>query len=231
MIEARPFGVVYLHYNPVSEKGYVGQTMQGMEKRWKLHLKCARSKKTPASRGLVAKAIRKYGADTFEHQVLSMARSQSELDNLEKIWIILLQTKVPNGYNLTDGGDSGTAGHVVTPEVRAVLSAKGKANWADPVYRAEHTEINSRLRKGKSQTDEVIAKRVAKMLGRKASSEEIAKRVAKTTGMKRTQEFRDACAARMTGIKRSDETRLRMSLAQKARQERGRTNGEKTESI
>jgi len=219
------FGEVYVHTCRPNGKSYVGQTTQGVSSRWKLHLRCARSPKTPAYGNLFSKALRKHGADVFDSQTLSLAYSQAELDNLEKIWIILLQTKVPNGYNLTDGGDSGTAGHTVSPEVRAILSAKEKALWNDPIYRAQHVEINNRLRKGKPQSAETIEKRASAIRGRKQSPEEIAKRVAKTTGMKRTQEFREQCATRMQGTTRSAETRLKMSLAHKARQERGRTNG------
>ena len=221
MIESTPFqGEIYIHWCPASEKGYVGQTTQGYVKRWGLHLRGARSPKTPAYRGVFAKAIRKYGFDAFEHQVLATASSQLELDGLERLWIWALQTKVPNGYNLTTGGDSGTAGHVVTPEVRAVLSAKGKALWADPVYRAQHIEINHRLRAGKPQSVETIAKRVAKMIGRKQYPEQVEHRAVKLRGKKRTEEFRAACGARMTGKKLSAETRLRMSIAQTARQSR-----------
>src|SRR5258708_36695724 len=104
-----------------------------MASRWDLHLRCSRSPHTPAYRTLFSKAIRKHGAEVFEHQVLSRACSQSELDNLEKIWIILLQTKAPNGYNLSDGGYA-AAGHVVTPEVRARLSAARTAQWQNPEF-------------------------------------------------------------------------------------------------
>jgi group I intron endonuclease len=181
------FGEVYVSTCLRNDKSYVGQTTQGVSKRWALHQRCARSPRTPAYKTVFSKAIRKYGADVFEHQILSVAGSQAELDNLEKIWIILLQTKVPNGYNLADGGNA-AAGHIVTPEVRARLSAKQIANWANPEYRAAHSGARAyHFRRAPSA--ETIAKRVAKMIGRKASAEEIAKRVAKTTGMKRSPEI------------------------------------------
>jgi group I intron endonuclease len=219
MALAPHFGEIYVHTCMANEKSYVGQTTASMAKRWRLHVRCAQSPRTPAYCGLIARAIRKYGADAFEHQVLSVARSQAELDNLEKIWIILLQTKAPNGYNLADGGYA-AAGHVVSPEVRALLSVKQTANWADPEYRAAHT--------GYRRTDESRAQMSQSASSRKVSTqtpEGIEKRAAKLRGTKRTSEFCAAQAARMTGIKLSEGTRLRMSLAQKARQERGRTNG------
>ena len=175
------FGEVYFHFCPTSQKGYVGQTTAGMEKRWKLHQRCARSVKTPAHEGLIARAIRKYGADSFEHQVLSVARSQAQLDNLEKVWIILLGAKAPGGYNLADGGYA-AAGHIVSPEVRARLSAKQKENWKNPILRAKYSSGNL----GVKQTPDRIETRIAALRGKKQSAETIAKRVAKTTGMTRT---------------------------------------------
>lgn len=222
MLESRPFhGEIYLHWNSVSEKGYVGQTTQGTDHRWKLHLRCARSAKTPAYRTLFSKAIRKYGADAFDHQVLATAQNQSELDGLERLWIWALQTKVPHGYNLTDGGDSGTAGHIVAPETRTRLSEMAKAQWQNSEYRHKHhAGMIATKRIGRKDSQETIEKRAAAIRGKKQSPEAIANRVAVLRGQKRSQAFCDACANRMRGRKLSAETRLKMSLAQKARQEK-----------
>jgi group I intron endonuclease len=113
---ARSFtGEIYLHWNPITDKGYVGQTSGTMLERWRGHIKERRNR-------AFSNAIRKYGPDAFEHQVLSVADSQSQLDNLERIWIILLQTKAPNGYNLTAGGEAGTLGYKHTPEALEKIS-------------------------------------------------------------------------------------------------------------
>jgi group I intron endonuclease len=207
------FGEVYFHFCPASGKGYVGQTTVGMEERWRLHLRSARSALTPGYRTLICRAIRKYGSDGFEHQVLSHACSQTELDNLEKVWIILLQTKAPTGYNLAAGGYA-AAGHVVSPEVRAHLSAAAKVQWATPGFREKYAAS----RAGLGGSPQAVAAMAAANRGKKQSAETIAKRIKKTTGKKRTQEFRDTCAARMFGKTPSEETRHKMSLAQLARQ-------------
>jgi len=220
MLEARPFcGEVYLHWNIVSEKGYVGQTTKGTDKRWKLHLRCARSPRTNAYRSVFSKAIRKYGAGAFDHQIISIARSQAELDNLEKIWIILLQSKVPNGYNLSDGGHA-AAGHVVSPEVRARLSESAKNQWKSPEFRAHYSSIRQGMKRPQSAIDATAAAH----RGKHQSAETIAKRVAKTTGLKRSTEFREQCAARMTGKRLSEETRRKMSASHRERQSRKEVN-------
>ena len=75
---------IYVHTCMLNGKSYVGQTTQGMGVRWRLHQRGARSQKTPAYRNLISKAIRKYGAASFQSQVLSVAKSQAELDNLAR---------------------------------------------------------------------------------------------------------------------------------------------------
>jgi group I intron endonuclease len=215
MPQVSPFGEVYVHTCLVNDKTYVGQTTAGVSKRWGLHLRCARSPQTNAYRSVFSKAIRKYGADAFEHQTLSVAVSQSELDNLEKLWIILLQSKVPNGYNLSDGGYA-AAGHKVSPEVRARLSEATKNQWKSPEFRAHYSFV----RKGRKRPQSAIDATTAAHLGTHQSAETIAKRVAKTTGLKRSTEFREQCAARMTGKKLSEETRRKMSASQRERQSR-----------
>ncbi len=223
-------GIVYLHYNPISQKGYVGQTTKGIDNRWELHCRCARSPRTPAYKGLIAKAIRKYGADSFEHQVLSTASTQAELDNLEKIWITLLQTKVPNGYNLADGGYA-AAGHVVTPEVKAVLSAAAKAQWQNPEFlqKVENGLYSNNGNLSPEHEEKRLANLRAVMCGKKQSAETIAKRIAKTTGMKRTAEFCARQSEARLGKTASEETKQKMSQAQQARSYESKIKGPKSQ--
>jgi group I intron endonuclease len=50
-------------------------------------------------------AIRKYGSDAFDGQILSYAQTQEELDNLERLWVVLLKAKDRKfGYNVSNGG-------------------------------------------------------------------------------------------------------------------------------
>ena len=110
------FGVVYLIWNMVNGKKYVGQTIQPLKKRFQEHAKCKKS--APISR-----AIRKYGKENFYCGVIKSCASKEELDYWEKFYIAVLKTKVPYGYNRTDGGE-GTIGYRHTPECRAKLSAE-----------------------------------------------------------------------------------------------------------
>ena len=107
------YGAVYLIWNMVNGKKYVGQTIQSLEERMKQH-----------SYGnlYVDKAIRKYGIENFLYGIIKGCSSKAELDYWEKFFIIALKTKTPIGYNLTDGGE-GTVGRRHTPETIAKMSA------------------------------------------------------------------------------------------------------------
>ena len=115
------YGVVYLIWNLITGKRYVGQTTKNVEKRFKEHARC---KKTG-----VGKAIRKYGKQNFRYGIIKSCSSKEELDKWEIYFIAVLKSKSPNGYNFTDGGESGSP----CAEVRAKLSA-GKMGEKNPNY-------------------------------------------------------------------------------------------------
>jgi group I intron endonuclease len=160
------FGEIYVHICTANGKSYVGQTTAGVSRRWGKHLTAARLPHHPGYNSLIAKAIRKYGAAAFEHQTLSVARSAQELDNLEKVWIILLQTKPPLGYNLQAGGS------LWTPERLARMSARKRE--FSPAGRAALV-CNGQTRRGCKQSPEAIAKTAAANRGRVKSPAERAK--------------------------------------------------------
>jgi len=97
--------IIYLAISP-SGKKYVGQSIRSLDVRWAEHCGDAR-----ANSGLVIhQAIRKYGSDSFTLEILKEVGTQAELDFYESFYIRLLNTKVPHGYNLTEGGE-GCKGH------------------------------------------------------------------------------------------------------------------------
>lgn len=101
--------VVYLITNTVNGKKYVGQTQRVLGERIKEHKD---DKKRP-----IGKAIHNYKWENFTVEILDECRTPDELNVREMYWIATLNTKAPNGYNLTDGG-VGTAGHTYTVEAR-----------------------------------------------------------------------------------------------------------------
>ena len=97
------FGVIYLVWNLVNGRCYVGQTVDFLRRKSN-HLTGNHS-----SRALSA-AVAKYGRCSFRVLVIESCPIQ-DLDAREVFWIASLNTFYPSGYNLNTGG-GGTRGQV-----------------------------------------------------------------------------------------------------------------------
>ena len=126
------YGVVYLLIDGTNDWEYVGQTIKTVEKRFTQH-----------KRGdqYVDCAIRAHGADMFTTAILKVCYSQEELNFWERHMILSRDTKRPNGYNLTDGGD-GFSGFKHSPEHNAKISVAltGKSRPAEVVVKFSMTK-------------------------------------------------------------------------------------------
>ena len=87
--------IVYKITNLINGKIYVGQTKFSVEKRFLQHAK---------ANSIIGAAIRKYGAENFKIEVIEVCKTFLELNEREIFWIEKLNCKVPNGYNVADGG-------------------------------------------------------------------------------------------------------------------------------
>lgn len=90
--------IVYLITNIINGKRYVGQTSKSLETRWQQH-------RTTRGCSALRKAIDKYGEKSFIHNVLFVELTKEQAKELEIEYIHRYNTKAPNGYNLTSGGD------------------------------------------------------------------------------------------------------------------------------
>jgi hypothetical protein len=127
-------------------------------------------------------ARKKYGKDYFNYEIIEFCYSEEQLNERERYWIKFFNSKRPNGYNLTDGGD-GNPGHVYSeeskkkmsesgiiaqnrPETKKKKSEKSKINfkdlWADPVFRIKtvnaQTEAQNRpeVRQNNSDIQKIV---------------------------------------------------------------------------
>jgi group I intron endonuclease len=89
---------IYSITNTTNGKCYVGMS-SNLKSRWEFH--CA-NKKTEQS--LVNKDIQAIGADNFELKHIMDCFERADAAKLEAFFIKDLNSKYPNGYNLTDGG-------------------------------------------------------------------------------------------------------------------------------
>lgn len=113
--------IIYQATNNLNGKVYIGKTTQRLTRRISGHKKDAKR----GGRTIFIRAIRKHGFDSFRFEPLAWCDSKEHLNFFEKFYISLKNSKAPNGYNLTDGGDGGL-GHHHTEETKTILREKRK---------------------------------------------------------------------------------------------------------
>ena len=106
---------VYLITNKENGKQYVGQTHYTLKHRWSEHVDW--SKHSAKSKSILHRAIKKCGTSSFSIETLHSCVTKEEMDFVEMFYIVLLNTRNPIGYNMTDGGE-GIVGHVHSEETR-----------------------------------------------------------------------------------------------------------------
>lgn len=134
---------VYCHTNTVNGKKYVGITKQKPTYRWQ----CGKGYRKNV---LFYRAIKKYGWDSFTHDILASGLTEEEAKKEEVMLIRKLRLTDPaHGYNITAGGD-GTTGYKHTEEAKAVMSEKKIGTHASDETRKKISISNT----GKKRTEE-----------------------------------------------------------------------------
>ena len=113
-------GCIYKITNTVNGKAYIGKTTCNIKNRIRAHL-------GGYSQGLIMKAIKKYGKENFTWEILHDGILDIFLNNYEKEAIKEHNTKAPNGYNITDGGE-GLSGWKHTEETKQKIS-EARKGW------------------------------------------------------------------------------------------------------
>lgn len=108
--------IIYLVTNKINNKKYIGQTTRTLKERWSQHC-------TPSAldKGVLHKAILKYGKENFNLEIIREAYTLDELNVLEIELISQYKTIAPNGYNLLEGGCN-RLHHQVTRDKISVLN-------------------------------------------------------------------------------------------------------------
>lgn len=112
----RPYGHIYLIKNLYNNKVYIGQTIN-LKRRISSHFT------GKGSGSHIDNAIRKYNVYNFIWKIIGTCYSKKELDESEKECIAFFESKNKlYGYNLTDGGATGTLGHFLSEETKQKIS-------------------------------------------------------------------------------------------------------------
>lgn len=131
--------VIYKITNLLNGKIYIGQTTKDNPNYY-------------GSGRLIKKSIKKNGIENFKKEILSYCKNRNNLNELENFYISYFNCKVPNGYNLTDGGE-GCVGVEFSKERRQNI-----ANRFSGKKRPEHSEFMKGI-KNPSRRKEVNLKR------------------------------------------------------------------------
>lgn len=99
-------GIIYLITNKITNKQYVGLTIQSLERRWQYHLEQAYGGYIKSDKSLHS-SIRKHGPESFDICIIDRGTTKSDLEQKERYWIKELDTIIPKGYNISPGGVSG----------------------------------------------------------------------------------------------------------------------------
>lgn len=129
-------GIIYKATSP-SGKIYVGQTRYGLQERWRDHVYDANDPNKDHCK-LLNRAIRKYGGDMFQLEVL-IECSNEELNHYEEVYIRELNSIKPHGYNLMHGGANT---HLEETKQKISASLKGRPKSLESLLKRSQTKKN-----------------------------------------------------------------------------------------
>jgi group I intron endonuclease len=187
---------IYLVSNKLNGKQYVGQTINP-------HL--------PIGHGRILKSAYKlHGKDNFTYEPICKGiASRASLNAIERFWISVVGTVVPNGYNIDLGGSEGSTW---TDERRQAVSiARTGKKLNRPLGSKSGMKGKAYPEEGKRKLSEALKGRVSPNIGRKASEETKAKMTASQKA------HWEKVGSPNKGRKASEETKAKMRAARAKR--------------
>lgn len=177
--------LIYKYTSKTSGKSYIGQTNNPVARK-KAHAKAAHD-------FAFASAIKKYGFEDFDYEILEENLSLDDANARESFYIESLNTLSPNGYNLRGGGGNAVFSEESRLKLSQVMTGKQKSE--------KHRQSIAAVQTGKK---------------RKPHSEEVKMRIRLSNlGKKRSEETRLRVSLAKSNI--SEETRLKLSAARKGK--------------
>ena len=160
------------------------------------------------------KLLKKHGWDNFKHEILFENLSEKEAKNKEIELICEHNTKTPNGYNITEGGD-GSVGYKATLQTREKLSKShlGQKAWNKGIKPSPETleklkQSHKRLWKDKEH-QERMSKAHMGVAHTKETIDKISKKQRKKKKSCSNRPSKKRSCKRMGHHKRSNKRRIR----------------------
>ena len=172
---------VYLLENTVNGKYYVGKTVSHNLTRYianKRYLANAGKLNSP-----LLHAMAEFGPDAFVHRTLVLGRTDEEICNLEKLWIIALDARNPEvGYNVLAGGDCPRP--LFRPMSEATKLKIGAANKGRKPKGYARTALHSKQLRDRMQGNKVGIKFTTESATAAILNESAERRVRRAAGIK-----------------------------------------------
>jgi len=160
--------IIYKATNKINGKCYIGQTTGKLKNRRKQHL----YKSKNMSNFYFHNALRTYGKDSFEWEVLCECDTKDELNEMEFHYIKQYDT-YENGYNMTFGGDGIIRINISEDHKQKISDALRGENH--PMYgkhlSEDHKQKISNALKGKKVSISTRKKMSESSIGKKMSEE------------------------------------------------------------
>lgn len=153
------YGYIYVTTNLINKHMYIGQHKYNINKIDESYL---------GSGTLFLKALKKYGKENFKVEMLGIAHTKKELNQLEKYFIATFIDKYGKGmlYNMAEGGQGGN-NSPMTPERKANISKARKGQKLDP----KRAQMLQNMRTGRIVSEESKLKARLSNLGQARSEE------------------------------------------------------------
>ena len=139
-------GCIYSITNKKNKKVYIGQTTN-FKKRKKDHICNAKDNKIQTH---LYNAMRKYGIENFQFEIVEDNIEQKDLNEKEIFYIAKFDT-YNKGYNMTYGGENVM---INNPEVKEKISNKIKKAWGNGVYNYRKPKIEKAMKKAHEKASE-----------------------------------------------------------------------------
>lgn len=210
--------IVYRALHVASGRNYIGITKKPLMDRIYEHRMRPSNHQTAFQR-----ALRDFGVDAFQFSIIDFAVDRQELGRRERFWIDIYDSTIPNGFNLTRGGEQGFIN--VTAEARELISQANRGRKCDPLivervaaqlrgrtlWNAEQRLELSKRNKGRKRTPEMNQRQSDRQKGVPRGP--------------RSEAFKQHLSAKLKGRKFSPEHIANLSASKKGKpsQLKGRT--------